>query len=60
MTEMGFLIPSSVQRTTTRNERTSASSAWWRSSATVLWPTRSYRYDQLIIILIMLLFVINM
>lgn len=45
MTETGFLTPSSAQRTTTRNAPTSASSAWWRSSATVLWPTRSYRCD---------------
>lgn len=63
MTEMGFLIPSSAQRTTTRSEHISASSAWWRSSATVLWLTRSYRCDPHVLIIIgviVVLFVIEM
>lgn len=45
MTEMDCLTPSSAPRTTTRNGPTSASSAWWLCSATVLWPTRFYRYN---------------
>ena len=48
MTEMGFLTQSSAQRTTTRNEPTSASSVWWPCLATALWLTRSYRYAYII------------
>lgn len=47
-TEMGFLTQSSAQRTTTRNEPTSASSVWWPCLATALWLTRSYRYAYII------------